>query len=27
VASALHKPDHDWMVNRGQQLFAEYGSG
>ena len=27
VASALHKPDHDWMVNRAQQLFAEYGSG
>ena len=25
VASVLHKPDHDWMVNRAQQLFAEYG--
>ena len=27
VTSALHKPDPDWMVNRAQQLFAEYGSG
>ena len=27
AASVLHKPDHDWMVNRAQQLFTEYGSG
>jgi len=27
VASTLCKPDHDWMVNRAQRLFAEYGSG
>ena len=27
VASALNKPDHDWMINRAQQLFAEYSSG